>query len=190
VGSVTIGSATYQIYGTFAGAGDYWNGGLGDSKSAWDAASLVSNKQQQALVAATRLLDEQPWLGTPVGTPQLDVVLQWPRSGVSGVDSLTTPDGVIKGCYELAGALLVDSTVQSAIMSGSNVKMVKASSVTVEFFQSTFGFTGLLPPQVERLIAQYLAGAGTGVTGSESFGTDAESQFDDDDRFDVSQSIL
>lgn len=195
MGSVSINSVTYQIYGTDTGAGSfdaYWGAGLGDSYNAWLAASAV--KRDQALVAATRLLDRQLWEGTPVGVPVIDSVLQWPRNGAidqdgNVVSNASVPDAIVKGCYELAAALLADSSLQSNALSGSNVKSVKAGPVQVDFFTSTLGITGSLPTQVQVLVGQFLRGS-SGTPSSVSYGTDAtqtsaQSQFDNDDSYNV-----
>lgn len=185
MGSVVIGGNTFQIYGTEAGADTYWSAGLGEGADAWVAAA-TGDRQKQALVAATRLLDRQSWLGTPVGTPVIDVVLQWPRSGIDGVSSLSVPDAVDKACYELAAALLVDSDIQTQATTGSNLKRVKADTVEAEFFQGTLGITGPLPKQVMDLIGQWLAGSSVAAGSVISYGTDAESQFDSEDAYEVS----
>lgn len=185
MGSVTIAGNVFQVYGTEADANLYWSAGLGDSADAW-AVNSTGDTHKQALVAATRLLDRMPWVGAPVGIPQIDVVLQWPRTGVDGVDSLTVPDLIIKGCYELAAALLLDSSLQTQSTTGSNVKRVVADTVEVEFFSGTLGIDGPLPKQVMDLVGKYLAGSTAGTGGALAFGVDAESQFDSDDLYEVS----
>lgn len=188
MGTVTIGGNPYEIYGTEAAADVYWAGGLGEGADAWAVAAAITDRHKQSLVAATRLLDRMPWIGTPVGTPVIDVVLQWPRSGIDGVSSLSVPDVVQKACYELAAALLVDSDLQTQATTGSNVKHVVADTVEVEFFQGTLGITGPLPKQVMDLIGVYLSGSSVAAGSTLSYGVDAESQFDDDDAYDVSST--
>jgi hypothetical protein len=182
MGSVTISGTVFQVYGTSSGYADYMKAMFGDAAVAFAAAS--ADKKNQSLVMATRLLDRQAWVGTPVGTPEVDVVLQWPRDGVSGVDNATVPDAVIKGAYELASQILVDSGLTSSVLSGSNVQRVKAGSVEVEFFSSTLGITGRLPTSVQDLVGQYLS-SGTTTSGSEAFGSEEESQFDSDDGYTI-----
>jgi hypothetical protein len=185
MGTVTIATVDYEVYGDEAGADAYWGGGLGDGATAWAAADATQHKK--ALVAATRLLDRQPWQGTAVGTPVIDVVLQWPRSGVSGVADNEVPDAIVKGSYELAAAILSDTSILNAAVSGSNVRAVKAGSVEVEFFTNTLGISGRLPAQVQDLVGQYLQGAGAGASSSISYGTDgtSESEYDDADIYTI-----
>jgi hypothetical protein len=164
MGSVVISGNTYQIYGTSAAAVIYHDASIGDAGDAFNAA--VANDQNKALVAATRMLDRQRWKGLPVGVPQIDVVLEWPRTGVTdrygnAVSSLVVPDDLIVGAYELAAMLLDDSTLQDSATSGSNVASVGAGPAQVSFFRPTIGVYGRFATRIQELVGQYLAGAAT-----------------------------
>lgn len=191
MGTVTISGNTYQIYGTDTGglssADAYWAAALGTGATSWAAATQAT--KDAALVQATRLLDRQSWKGSPVGTPQIDVVLQWPRTGVTdrsgaAVSSLSVPDQVVKACYELAGAILVDPTLATTEMSGKNIKRASpGGGVSVEYFVPTLGISGRFPVQVQELVGQFLdsSTASAYVSGSAASGADgtAVSQFSD-----------
>ena len=129
MGTVSIGGSSFNIYGTFTddtgpviSAVTYFKASL--NISAWSAAA--SSDKQKALVAATRILDKQPWVGSPtdIVTPQ---PLAWPRTGATDADGNSfldteTPEEVIFANYELASAILADAAVQSSSTSGSNVR--------------------------------------------------------------------
>lgn len=191
MGTVTISSTTYTVYGDAAGFDSYMQAAAdGDSYTAWKNADATA--RIRALVNASRYLDRQPWAGEPVDTPVIDTVLQWPRSGVSGVDSATVPDRIVKGAYELAAAILADSSILNSAVSGSNIRAIKAGPVEVEMFTNTMGISGRLPAQVQDLVGLYLRGAGAGASSSISYGTDgtSESEFDDADTYGVNNPIL
>ena len=187
MGTVTIGATNYTVYGDATGLDAYWQAGMGDGYTAWSAADAT--KRKRSLVAATRLLDRQPWQGDPVGTPVIDTVLQWPRTGITDVSSASVPDEVEKACYELAGAIMADESLTTNATSGSNVKRVKAASVEVEFFTNTLGISGKLPQSVSDLVGQWLLGAGSGSSSAISYGTDGteESQFDGTDTYTLTE---
>lgn len=198
MGTVVIGGNNYTIYGDETGANAYWLAGLGTIAAAWAAASAPT--KDAALVQATRMLDRQHWQGTSVGTPVIDVTLQWPRSGVvdqdgNPVSSGSVPDLIIKGAYELAGQGLVDPSIFTGAMSGSNVKRVDAGGgVGVEFFVPTLNITGRFPASVQEMVGQFLDGA-TDVAGSQAFGTTSTDQystsstFGDDVNFDITRGL-
>lgn len=182
MGSVVIGGDTFQIYGTSAGADSYWRAEL---SAVWSTAT--PDQKASALVNATRLLDRMNWKGAPVGVPQIDVVLQWPRTGVTdrdgaAVSSAAVPDQVIKATYELARMLRTNPALMTDVTSGKNIKRVQAGPTEVEFFNPTLGISGRFPQNITELIGQFLDGSSGGaVSGSASYGTDGTttSAFDD-----------
>lgn len=191
MGSVVINGNTYQIYGDQAGATVYHDASLGDAAGAW-AVAAPATTQRKALVAATRLLDRQRWKGIPVGAPAIDVVLEWPRTGVTdrygnAVSSLTVPDDVIVACYELAAMILNDASVQDNATSGSNVASVQAGPAAVSFFRPTLGQTGRFDTKIQELVGQYLGGSSTSEGSAEAFGTDFASSFDSEDSYGINR---
>lgn len=188
MGSVTISGSNFEIYSTLVDAQTYFKAGLGDSAVAFRAAVATVGLQEMALVEATRMLDRQRWKGEPVGVPVFDVVLQWPRTGVTDrygdeVSSASVPDKIIKATYELAGLLLVDPGKKDAAMSGSNVASVGAGPASVSFFRPTLGVTGRFDTVIQELVGEFLGG-GTRMAG-EAFNNDDESQFDSTDIYGI-----
>ena len=194
VATITIGSNSYSVYGITSDAlddaNDYLAARLG--AGAWTDAS--SSDKKRALVSAVRFLDRAViWSGTQTdtATPQ---PLQWPRDGAScggtSVASGTIPDNFAYAQFEIALALLNDSSVQDGTGTGSNVKRVKAGSAEVEFFTPTIGaeFETRLPTVANDLVGCYIA-SDLGL-GSLSYGTtdaDGESSFDNCDQHNRTQ---
>lgn len=184
MGTVSLSGQSYEIYGEFTddsgatiSATTYFNGSL--NASAWSAATR--DDQQKALIAATRIFNKQLWVGalTDPDTPQ---ALAWPRTGVPECDGVTistsvTPERVIFGAYELAGAILADATVQSASTTGSNTKRVlarkKVGDLEVEDETEYFSPTNIagaansgtrFPTAVQEYISCFIGGTTTGAT--------------------------
>ena len=155
MGTVTIGGASYDVYGTLAGAVTHWQAGLGAPAVAWGDANEAA--RSKALVNAYRLLERQRWL--------------------TEYNTFLLRDAVVKiqeASYEIAGVLLVDPSLLTSETSGKNIKSVGGAGVpTVEFFNPTLGITGRFPINIQELLADYLAGESGGVvSGSFSSGTD------------------
>lgn len=188
MGTVTISGSNFEIYSTLLAAQTYFKAGLGDAPIAFRAAVSTVGLQEQALVEATRMLDRQRWKGLPVGVPVIDVVLQWPRTGVTDrlgaeVSSASVPDKIQKATYELAGALLVDAAKKDAAMSGSNIASVAAGPASVSFFRPTLGVTGRFDTIIQELVGEFLGGGST--MAGEAFNNDDESSFDASDVYGI-----
>ena len=188
MGTISIGANTYDVYGDSAGLKAYVAAKIGSD--AYDNAS--SGDRKKAHVSATRWLDRKNWQGqkTDLVTPQ---ALEFPRTGLTdkdgnSVDDAIIPDEMEEGCYELILVLLTDEASQNAVSSGSNIKQVKAGSAQVEWFKGTEDTSPAFPPQVHDLIKYFLEGY-TAVTGVAAYGSDAESQFDDGDGYDLGQGM-
>jgi hypothetical protein len=159
MGTVTIGSDTFDVYGTHALLASYAAGSYvhGDTFTA-----ATTTQQDRALVEATRLLVAQTWLDT--------------ANAVVG----TAAAAVIQAAQELALAGLADAAVFTQASASLKVRSVDAKGVGVEFFSPTA--VGRFPVRVMDLISALLDGGGNdapmGSTGAG--GTDAESDFDDD----------
>jgi hypothetical protein len=180
-GSVSIGGASFPIYGLEADANTYFKAHA--DAAAWAAAD--SNTKRQAHVTAARSFDRQGWVGTPTDlvTPQ---GLAWPRIGVTDRNGQAVPDAVIpqdiaEGAWEWALAIVKDPTVTGATP-GTNTKRTRTSEQVdvikveseLELFRPTIGHTARFPTAVQELVGWALDGgtavgvytSGTGVTSS------------------------
>ena len=186
MGTVSIGTGTFNIYGLAADANTYF---LAHSNAdEWrDASTLTKNR---ALVTAARSFDRQNWVGTPTDlvTPQ---DLAWPRTGVTdrngeAVDPNTTPDDVDEGNWEWALDLVKNGAIADATP-GTNTKKTRSSkkvdvitvSTELELFRPTIGETARFPVAVMELIGLFLAGGDEALAFAS--GTDVESGFTDSD---------
>jgi hypothetical protein len=88
----TVGAANANSYVSLAEAEDYFATRL--DVSAWENAEEAgSGRKERALMAATRILDRQNYLGYPATTTQR---LKWPRAAVRKADSsLVGGDGLL-----------------------------------------------------------------------------------------------
>jgi len=177
MGQVVISGTTYDVYGTEAGLKAYMAARIGADK--FDAATSVNRKK--AHVSATRWLDRQTWAGAKKEASQ---ALEFPRTGLTdkdgnAVDDTTVPAVIESACYELVLILLDDATKQESEDSGSNIRSVKAGSVSVEFFKGTLGQSSKFPSHVNELIRCFLEGYST-FNAAVGYGTSVESEFDDD----------
>lgn len=190
MGTVTISGKNFEVYGTSVGADDYHVASIGDAADAWTAATATEH--DKAHVAATRMLDRQRWKGDPVGVPVVDVVLQWPRTGVTDrkgneVSSASVPTAIITATYELAAMLLEDASAQDNATSGSNVSSVSAGPASVSFFRPTLGVTGRFATRIQELVGEFLEG-GVSMAG-EAFNNEDESAFDTTDAYDIGSAF-
>ena len=176
--TVTIGSDTITIYGSSAGMATFINGRFSPEATKWRL--LSADDKARTLVSASQALDARLWQGSKTVSSQ---PLDWPRTDVvdennASVDSATVPDRVVEAEYELALMIGTKPGVQTQANAGSNVKMLKAGPVDIEYFRPTDGVNAQpFPDRVMLLIGVFLSGS-TGVTGSKSFGTSCVSSFD------------
>ncbi len=192
ISTITIGADTFSVYALtadpVADADSYLAARIG---STWSAATTL--EKQQSIISAARMLDRSVnWSGEKTVATQ---PREWPRDGATcdseSVTDGTTPDVIATAEFELANILFLDATVQDSAGTGSNVKVVKAGSATVEFFTPTIGVEGgetRLPTTVNDLVMCYLDSS---VVTSTSFGTD-DSDNDpgyDKDCFDLTQGL-
>lgn len=179
-GSVTIptpSGTVFPVYGTQAAMLAYHNGSLGTEA----AALLVATADQQAkaLVEATRMINRQGFID-PVTTfalrdafvdAEAQPIFQW-------------------AAYELAPLLLSDPDLKANPTSGSNVASVGAGPAQVSFFRPTLGQTGRFPTIIKELLGAYLSGSVSSADGvANSYGTDGESAFDDEDIYGIDRSF-
>ena len=177
MGQVTIGSKTYEIYGTLAEALDWLDVNL--AATAWQACD--SDDKKKALVMTTRYFNRLRWKGviTDAVTPQ---PLAWPRdsTGVEGHVDGTTPQEILNGFWEMAGKIIEDPEQTNNRSTGSNVQRAKGGEAEVWFFRSTVDSESKFPVDVLDWISKYLAG-GEGILSYDSgtFAGEFESLFDE-----------
>lgn len=169
MGTVTIGSDTFDVYGTTAGLATRANG------SAAYYATYAAADATYALrvhVEATRLIALMPFddaANAVVGTAAADVVT---------------------ACYELALAALADAAVLTQASTAQRVRKVDAKGVGVEFFGPTAG--ARFPARVMALLGPLLESTATASmsvgAGGYVSGTSTCSDFDPCDRYGVTSA--
>lgn len=173
--------------GALEDAKTYIGARFGPSYRAWEA--LTDDDKNRTLVSATSYIDSLQWQGTATGIVNGNVTfLQWPRSGIEGVDSATVPAAIVNATFELAVLIVGDPDLPQNADSGSNVQSMGAGPAQMSFFRPTFAANGtasVLPPLVNRMIGQWLAGAGVGATGAVVTGINPCSDFDRGDERNV-----
>ena len=185
--TVTIGSDTFDVYGSSAGLATYANGSWLWSATYTAAVAVSANGPLRALVEATRLLNRQAWDGDLTSSSQ---ALAWPRDGVTAtpasgiaVTDGVTPDEIVQGAYELTLAMLAKPSVVASTNTSSNIASVGAGAASVSFFSPVAG--GRFPDRVMELLS-WAFGADDSVLlagGAYATGTDGCSQFDAADTY-------
>jgi hypothetical protein len=166
MGTVLIGSDTYNIYGTRANADMYINAMFGAAATKWRNLSVDDDKDR-TLVVAARYLDT-------LGLEDAGVAITY----------TTVLTAIHAAQAELAVLIASDPTVVEAIDAGSNIRVLDADGTKIEFFRPTSAAAGTatrLPVVVQRLLAPYLPATDLVIVGGAAFGTDVDSQFDDCD---------
>ena len=155
--------------------------------AAWTA--LDSDQKAIRLVSATRRLDLLPWRGAPAEGPA-DQETAWPRSGLKYEDGSDVPSDAIPRSIELATILLAGTITTTPAHSNAgtvtpSIRRVRAGSAEVEFAPIAVAIPDPLrikDETVQALIGQWLAGRGSAAGGA-AYGTDQESQFEDENPF-------
>jgi hypothetical protein len=202
MGTVTIGTTAWTIYGTHKGAGsatEYLAASIAPAARTW--AGLEDDDEKRTLVSATRVLDEQTWAGQKTVPSQAQ---QWPRTGVfrkdgTAVDSATVPQEIIDGSYELAALLAEDASILKQTDGASNISSVSTGlGVSMSFFRRDK--PGRFPVSVMDLVGQFFPGisgvaANSTSAASQAFGVgdadnpDQVSAFDQDSGYDLERSL-
>lgn len=156
MGTVTISSITYNVYGTHAALTEYAGGSLVHAAT-YSAAATAT--QQRALVEATRILVSLSWLDAA-------------NASVS-----TASATAVQAAQELALAGLADVSVFTAATASVNVKSAGAGPAAVEFF-SPIG-VGRFPPRVMDLLSGLVDGIGSSLYGATESGGTESTDFDD-----------
>lgn len=166
MGTVTIGTDTFDVYGTSAGLATQANG-----SAAYYATYAAANADavKRVHVEATRLIAVMPF------------------ADAADADPTSATGDVVTACYELALAALVDSAVLTQVTTAQRVRRVDAKGVIVEFFGPLAGsrfparVMALLGPLLEVVaVSSSSVGAGGYVAG-----TSVCSDFDVCDRYGV-----
>ena len=127
------------------------------NSSVWSAADSI--KKGQALVTATRLLDDQPWAGTAIIEEQS---LAFPRSGEYFDPRLGTllsmpegtPQRVITATYELAYHILIN---EDLLDNTGSVGSLNAGKISLNSIQKA----SVITAQVRNIIKPLLINSGS-----------------------------
>jgi hypothetical protein len=175
--TVTFGGQTYNVYADLATADAYMNGQIGEAADAWRAGG--EENKLRSLVSGTRAIDAQAWQGEKTDPDQ---PLDFPRTGLSYPDGSPVPSDayppeVVSASIELAAMLNAGQSIDPMAERQTTARRLKAGSVEIENFRQ-FGYVGIWPSAIMRLLGFWLTGTqGTGIGGSESFGTCGRSAF-------------
>jgi hypothetical protein len=161
----TVGGSTANSYVTVADCTTYLNARL--NVSAWtDAVTAATGDPERALIAATKRLDEERWVGDPVNaltgtTDDTTQALQWPRYGAidqNGWEYLSTviPQPVKDATCELALYLLNQGTTDPSQPTG----LEGFKNVTVGALDIT-PVSGYAPDELPAVVVRKLAGLRT-----------------------------
>lgn len=178
--TVTINATVYAVYANVSDAQIYLQANITTPATEWLATDVVT--QARSLVAATRWLDAEPWLGVPADTvtPQ---ALQWPRTGLTdaygnAIASTVIPPQVAMACAELAAAL-VDNPDARAELADPIVREQHAGTVGQTFFRPlNVQVLSVFPDQVMSLVGLWLAGQN--ATQIMATGTHGKNELTDD----------
>lgn len=182
MGNVTINGSNYTVYGDLNAARTYLQAAVGAGPDAWNALTDAGDDDGQGklLVSAWRYLERQNWDTTKVADATARAALLVFQQAE----------------YEMAAIALADPTVLGLRDQGSNVMLLRAGPVEVEYFKPTGGNGAPAPkmPQiVQDLIGSYLATSASSSANRayNSNDPDCEGDFDDclDSSFDGNASF-
>lgn len=177
--SVTIDGNNYDVYIGLTDANTYLAALISSAGDAWRAAT--DTVKSRGIVSATRLLDRQTWQGTPVSSTHA-----FPREGLTycngsgdAVPSSSVPQEVIDATAELAALLIEDPTTMGSPTTQGGIQALKAGSVSITYFRIDPTLFARLPTAIQELLGCWLSGFDA-ITAGTAFGTDRESQFEDE----------
>lgn len=150
----TVGGSSSNSYVSVADADSYFDDHL--NVTAWTA---NTDKQEAALVMATRRLEDEFYQGEKAASSQ---ALQWPRINATDKDgeeygSTIIPDPIKFATYELALRILNDDNVGGDFVADTGLeefKRAKVGELEVEVDPSFQA--GQLPREVRRIIRHVL----------------------------------
>lgn len=167
MGTVTIGSDTFDVFGTSAGLATYANGSAAYYATYAAANVADANQVKRTHVEATRLIALMPFADAADAVPA------------------TASADVATACYELTLAALTDVAVLTQASTAQRVRKVDAKGVSVEFFGPLAG--SCFPARVMTLLGPLLetvaASSSTVGAGGYVSGTSTCSDFDTCDAY-------
>lgn len=143
--TITVGTGSETIHGTFAGAKAYVAIMFGETYDAWTA--LVDDDQKKTLAAAVRFFNAQVW--------QDDYDTFAKREASAAATAFANAQA------ELAVLIKDDPSVILQADQGSNIQSLNAGSAGITFFNPTTKNPQRLPPVLMRLVGQYLSASST-----------------------------
>lgn len=181
---VTGATTPVEVYGGLAACADYLLSSSSDGAVAFRG--LEADDQKRRLIDATRYIDALSWMGAPTGlaggTP---TTLAFPRTGLvdaqgAPLDATNVPTLVVAAAFKMAGLIAADPSVTGNVDTGSNVESLGAGPARIAFFRPSSVLDGnatVLPTVINRLVGQWLAGAGSAVPGGVVTGGSARNHF-------------
>lgn len=167
---VDIGGNSYEVFADVATADLYL---AAESTAAKYRAADAETKAMWA-VSATRILNRQNWAGSKTDPDQ---ALAFPRTGISGVDEETIPQGIIDAACEMMNQMANGYDPANTQNTSNTVKRQKAGSVEIEYFRGVEGVGYRFPLPVWELIRQFIGGSS--IAGALASGVCGDSKFDD-----------
>lgn len=160
--TITVGTGSEDIHGTYDDAVAYVAIMYGDTYDAWTA--LSADNRKKTLAAAVRYLNAQTW------NEDADTFAE--RDAIAAFETAQ---------YELAVLIANDASIVAQLDSGSNIRAVAAGGASVEYFAPTAPGKRAtkLPPVIQRLVGSYLSTSGAVVVAGYSSNGDDTSEFDD-----------
>lgn len=149
----TVGGASANSYVTVAEGDTYFDERLDTAD--WDNAT--ADEKAQAVIMATRRLDQETFEGVKADLDPEDQALQWPRSGASGrdghvFDNDELPTDLKHATFELALVMLGEDFLADTGLEGFEQVAVGPLSVTPRHTQRA----AELPETVRRLLRPFL----------------------------------
>lgn len=161
--TITVGTGSETIHGTYAGAVAYVDVMYGDAYDAWTA--LTADNRKKTLAAAVRYLNAQSWNEDADTFAERDAITAFATAQ-----------------YELAVLIASDPSVTQSLTQGSNIASMSAGSASLTYFAPTTleqGTATKLPVVVDRLVGEYLATSSATVIGGFGNEGDEDSPFSD-----------
>lgn len=155
--------------------------------------TTTSGSREAGLVTAFNIIERQTYEGEMTASPPTQTA-SFPRTGLTdrygdAVSSSVVPQAVKDAQMELAIALLANAQVASQANASGNIRRLRAGSAEVEYFRPTEA--GRFPAPVMELLGPFLDNGASliGEAGGFAYGTDVESQFDEDDGYDLNRGF-
>lgn len=161
----TVGGTASNSYVTLAESETYFADRIGkDDNGNWNKTSAgvsrTDAEKSQALVTATRRLDEEQFRGLKVSTTQ---ALKWPRVDVYDEDGITFDSEAIPERVKEATFIVALELLRADFLAENYMNNYKSLSTgNFEFEQFTQQSAGRLPAEAVRLLRQVMTSASGG----------------------------